>query len=81
MVANSLNEGDPLKEWLHWVDFPRVVDIAERLGAHKDMFRVDIFVGVRGGSTSHLTGATEEERLEEVEYLLSEVTFQVRPGD
>ena len=33
-----------------WVDFTRVVEIAERLGAHKDMFRVDVFAGVPAGS-------------------------------
>lgn len=34
-----------------WVNWDRVVSIAEKLGANKDMFRTDIFVGVPAGSS------------------------------
>lgn len=66
MAAKS----EALPEWLDW---PRVVDIAERLGAHKDHFRTDIFVGVPAGATK--PGATFEERLAAVKYVVSEAAM------
>jgi hypothetical protein len=62
---------NPLETWLDWVDFSRVVEIAERVGAHKDLLRVDIFVGVPASSP----GVTKEERLAKVEYAVSELSF------
>lgn len=46
----TLVKGSEWSSLPDWVDWSRVVDIAERLGAHKDMFRVDMFVGVPAGS-------------------------------
>jgi hypothetical protein len=47
--------------------------MAEELGAHKDMFRLDVFVGVPTSVKSLLhNGATEEERLEHLEIAISE---------
>ena len=39
----------PLPGWISW---DKVVSIAERSGANKDMFRTDIFVGVASSSSS-----------------------------
>jgi len=41
-----------------WIDWERVIQIAEKLGQHKDMFRTDIFVGVTATSTSTSTITT-----------------------
>lgn len=65
MVSDASN----MKKMPHWVDWPKLVDIAERLGAHKDMFRTDIFVGV---SSSLESGATVEEREAAAQYAVSE---------
>lgn len=40
---------DRIPDWVPWGE---IVDIAERLGAHKDMFRTDIFLGRPAGSDS-----------------------------
>jgi hypothetical protein len=72
LVATSHDfGGNPLETWLDWVDFSRVIEIAERLGAHKDLLRVDIFVGVPASSSA----ATKEERMAKVEYAVSELSF------
>lgn len=52
-----------------WIDWPRVMEIAEKLGANKDMFRTDIFVGVPAGAKS---GKTAGERKKAVKYAVSE---------
>jgi hypothetical protein len=52
-----------------WIDWPRLVEIAEELGANKDMFRSDIFVGVPAGVKS---GKTPGERGKAVKYVVSE---------
>ena len=44
--------GRPLDPKLAHVDWPRVRELAERLGAHKDCFRVDIFVSAVGRASS-----------------------------
>jgi hypothetical protein len=59
----------PLPDWIDW---QRIVDIAERLGAHKDMFRTDIFVGVPSDSPALRQGTSQEERLAAVRYVVSE---------
>lgn len=35
-----------------WIDWERVIEIGEKLGRNKDMFRTDIFVGVTASSSS-----------------------------
>jgi hypothetical protein len=35
-----------------WVDWERVIEIGEKLGRNKDMFRTDIFVGVTASSSA-----------------------------
>jgi len=64
-------KNDPLPEWIDW---PKIVKIAEKSGAHKDMFRTDIFVGIpsTGDSPSTSTTSTREERLKAVRYVISE---------
>jgi hypothetical protein len=52
-----------------WIDWPLMVEIAERLGANKDMFRTDILVGVPAGVKP---GKSPEERREAVKYAVSE---------
>jgi hypothetical protein len=49
------------------VDWEHLVDVAEKLSAHKDMFRVDILVGVPAG-----TGSDIDERLAAMVYAVSE---------
>jgi hypothetical protein len=53
-----------------WLDFAELVRIAERLGANKDMFRTDIFVGVPAGVLR--AGATRKERMASVQFAVSE---------
>ena len=54
-----------------WLDFAELVRIAEQLGAHKDMFRTDIFVGVPAGTPSLKAGATTEERMASAQIAVS----------
>jgi len=61
----------PPKE-LEYVDYPLIVEIAETLGRNKDMFRVDIFVGLPASSPSLKGNATLEERLDDIEYAVNE---------
>jgi hypothetical protein len=53
-----------------WLDFSELVKIAEDLGANKDMFRTDIFVGVPAGVLR--AGATTEERIAAVQIAVNE---------
>jgi len=65
MADDSPEDGYP-----DYVDFSRLVKMAETLGANKDMFRTDVFVGVPSGTVKK--GATLEERLAAVRYAISE---------
>merc|ERR1712039_1166956 len=56
------------------VDWPRVRDLAERLGAHKDCFRVDIFVSP---SPLREAGAAQSDRTPVLRYLVNEVEFYI----
>jgi len=42
----SAAPGCPIDQLPHWVPWAELVEIAENLSRHKDMFRVDMFVGV-----------------------------------
>jgi hypothetical protein len=53
-----------------WLDFSELVRIAEQLGANKDMFRTDIFVGVPAGVLG--AGASKEEGMASIQYAVSE---------
>mmetsp|Transcript_17769 Transcript_17769/g.32157 ORF Transcript_17769/g.32157 Transcript_17769/m.32157 type:complete len:460 (-) Transcript_17769:302-1681(-) len=53
-----------------FVDWDRVIEIAETLGANKDMYRVDIFVGVPAGLVPH--DATEAEQHAATRVVVSE---------
>ena len=57
---------------LDYVDWPRVVEIAEKLGRNKDMFRVDIFAGLPADSPALRANATREERMGAVEIAVNE---------
>jgi hypothetical protein len=57
-----------------WINWQRVVNLAERVGAHKDMLRVDVFVGFPY-ATPISNNATAEEKAEAVEYVVSEIAF------
>lgn len=61
-------EETALPEWLDW---PRIVATSERLGAHKDMFRTDMFVGVPAGGTR---------ALDQLKYVVSEVEIHSTYG-
>ena len=62
-------KSEPLPDWIDW---QQIVDIAERSGVNKDMFRTDIFVGVPSGSPVLRNGTSKEERLKAVRYVISE---------
>ena len=52
-------KNEPLPDWVDW---DRIIAIAERLGRHKDMFRTDIFVGVssdRAATPLYVVSETE----------------------
>mmetsp|Transcript_1988 Transcript_1988/g.3576 ORF Transcript_1988/g.3576 Transcript_1988/m.3576 type:complete len:110 (-) Transcript_1988:199-528(-) len=51
--------------------FDVLIEIAENLGAHKDMFRVDIFVGIPA-SANVPENATVKERMKYLEIAVSE---------
>lgn len=70
----TMVEGSEVLSLPDWVDWSRVVDIAERLGAHKDMFRIDMFVGVAAGSPALREEASESERQKAVRYVVSEIS-------
>jgi hypothetical protein len=63
-----------LPDWINW---PRIVDLAEQLGRNKDMFRTDIFVGVPAGALR--SDATQQERLNAVQYVVSECEVHPTP--
>eukprot|EP00566_Odontella_aurita_P002565 CAMPEP_0113568552 /NCGR_PEP_ID=MMETSP0015_2-20120614/23911_1 /TAXON_ID=2838 /ORGANISM="Odontella" /LENGTH=943 /DNA_ID=CAMNT_0000471103 /DNA_START=26 /DNA_END=2857 /DNA_ORIENTATION=- /assembly_acc=CAM_ASM_000160 len=71
----------------HWVDWDRVVDIAERLAHGKDMIRVDVLVGVpaeelnkameeEGGGGLENGGKNRQEDHLRMRYVVTEVEFQ-----
>ena len=61
-----------------WVDWARVIDIAEKMAKHKDAFRVDMFVGLPASSPIlKKKVASEEEKKAAVEIVISE--FEVHP--
>jgi len=62
---------DRFTELPHWIEWERVVNIAETLGAHKDMYRTDIFVGVPAGTVQE-SSLDSDSPLMEVQYLVSE---------
>lgn len=56
-----------------WIDWPHIVSIAEKLGAHKDMFRTDIFVGIPANSlVLRSSNSSREDRLAAVRYVVNE---------
>ena len=59
------------------MDWDRVIEIAEKMAQHKDMFRVDIFVGLPASSPALRDGVSEEEKKAAVEIVISE--FEVHP--
>jgi len=61
-----------------WVDWPKIKELAEKLGQNKDMIRTDIFVGVPSGSPALKDGASEEEKRLAVQVVVSE--FEMQPG-
>ena len=61
-----------------WVDWNRVIEMAEKMAKHKDAFRVDIFVGLPASSpVLNKEGASEEEKKAAVEIVISE--FETHP--
>jgi hypothetical protein len=56
-----------------WLDFSELVKIAEKLGANKDMYRIDILVGVPAGAVR--AGATTEERMAAVQIAVNECSL------
>jgi hypothetical protein len=56
-----------------WVDWERVIEIGEKLGRNKDMFRTDIFVGVTASSSA--AAATKSI----IRYVVSETEIHPTP--
>lgn len=50
------SSSDPVPDWLDW---SRLVALGEQLGAHKDMFRTDIFVGIPARKRAQLLADTK----------------------
>lgn len=69
----TMVKGSSVNALPDFVDWNRLVEIAERSGAHKDLFRTDIFVGVPAGAVR--AGASEEERISAVKYVVNEVAI------
>ena len=68
---------DPVPDWMDW---KRLIAIAERLGAHKDMFRTDIFVGIPSRKRRLLgPTATPHDFLAAVEIAVSETEVHPTP--
>ena len=66
-TASSTSESlSTLPDWLDW---NKVISIAEKLGRHKDMFRTDVFVGVSSGRNSKET----------IRYVVSETEIHPTP--
>lgn len=63
---------DKLPEWIDW---DKIVKLAEDLAVHKDLFRVDIFAGVPAESPSLRQEATKEEKTAAVQYVVNEQAF------
>ena len=68
-------EGSEIKNIPEWVNWPHLVDIAEHPGAHKDMFHVDMFVGVPAGSPTLQKEANQSERKAAVQHVVSKVSL------
>lgn len=66
--VHTSKEEQPLPSWIDW---PRIVAISEKLGANKDMFRTDVFVGV---------SADSNRTLDDLKYLVSEVELHSTYG-
>lgn len=66
--SSSPPEIHKLPEWLEW---DKVINIAETLGRNKDMFRTDIFVGVA------VSGKSSDE--ETIRYVVSETEIHPTP--
>lgn len=60
---------EEIPSYLNWL---KLVEIAETLGAHKDMFRTDILIGVPASSKSMREGASGEERTGVIRRVVSE---------
>ncbi|KAL7579140.1 hypothetical protein ACA910_019165 [Epithemia clementina (nom. ined.)] len=56
----------PIPSWLNC--WPRLVTIAERLGAHKDMFRTDILVGIPASKRAELMRLEAQEQTSSSQY-------------
>jgi len=65
--ANSVMDHVP-----EWVDWTHMIDVVERLGAHKDLLRVDMFIGLPSGHPMARNGSTLEERRAAAHYVVSE---------
>ena len=69
-----------------WIDWERVIEIGEKLGRNKDMFRTDIFVGVTASSSS-ATSATSastksydnHNKSNRIRYVVSETEIHPTP--
>ena len=58
-----------------WVDWSKVVALAETMGAHKDLLRVDIFVGVPADAPILHNDAAKAQQREAVQVVVNEVAF------
>lgn len=73
-VSEDYNPRDEGR-FLEWLDWDHVVEMAERLGNHKDMIRVDVFAGLSAANAIKLQNVSKERRHRAVEYVFSEISF------
>ena len=66
-----------------WIDWERVIEIGEKLGRNKDMFRTDIFVGVTASSSSATSASTKSydnnNKSNIIRYVVSETEIHPTP--
>jgi len=75
-VMNNWSEFKPENANLpDWVPWDRVVQVAEQLGQHKDLFRVDVFVGIPAGDAALKPGVPPHIQQKAVLVVVNEVDY------
>jgi hypothetical protein len=58
-----------------WSQWPKIVEMAEDLGAHKDFYQVDFEVGSTAATSRLLEKATRLQQIEDNRVIVSDVNF------
>lgn len=69
-----MDDGERTKmpRWTQWDD---IVEIAEDLAMHKDFYQIDFEIGVNAGTSRLLEKATRQQRMEEIQVVVTDVVF------